>query len=81
MRENLPYLAAHRREDLAQNISLFLAKVLRVSDKYANQRQISIDEGYLRLSTFKQLGTQIPRRALSNWHPRGFFQKQAVHNR
>src|SRR4029077_21192524 len=52
MRENLPYLAAPPRKDLAQDISLFLAKVLGVSDKYANQWQISIDEGHLRFSTF-----------------------------
>jgi len=48
----LPYLPAHWRKNLAQDISLFLAEVLWVSDKYANQRQISIDEGYLRFNAF-----------------------------
>jgi hypothetical protein len=55
--------------------------VLWVSDKYANQRQISIDEGYLRFNAFQKSGAQIPGCALSNWHTRSFFQKQAVHNR
>jgi hypothetical protein len=38
LRKYLPYLPAHWRKNLAQDISLFLAEVLWVSDKYANQR-------------------------------------------
>jgi hypothetical protein len=81
VRKYLPYLPAHWRKNLAQDISLFLAEVFWVSDKYTNQWQISIDEGYLRFHAFQQPGAQIPGCALSNWHTRSFFQKQAVHNR
>jgi hypothetical protein len=34
MRQYLPHFPAHRRKDLAEDISLFLAKVLRVPDEY-----------------------------------------------
>ena len=81
VRKYLPYLPAHWRKNLAQDISLFLAEVFWVSDKNTNEWQISIDEGYLRFNAFQQLGTQVPWCTLSDWHTRSFFQKQAVHNR
>ena len=51
--KNLSYFPAHRRENLSQEISLFLTEVLWISDKDANQRQISIDERYLRFGAFQ----------------------------